>query len=186
MRLWIRDPLAAFAAEDCSGGLVVSDGRIEALLPGGEIPDGSIDRVFVADQHVVLPGLINTHHHFFQTLTRAHPAAIDKTLFPWLEALYPIWSRLDPDSFRLSVRLALVELLLSGCTTTADHHYLYPAGLEEAVDIENKAVRPVSGHSRSLVDDEVDQADIGRVHRDTVVGASPSIPATDGPADNGQ
>jgi 8-oxoguanine deaminase len=85
---------------------------------------------------VVLPGLVNTHHHFFQTLSRAHPSAINKELFPWLEALFPVWERLDPEMFRLAVRLALVELLVSGCTTAADHHYLFPRGLEEAVDIE--------------------------------------------------
>jgi 8-oxoguanine deaminase len=83
----------------------------------------------------VLPGLINTHHHFYQTLTRAHPAAIDRELFPWLTALYPLWARLTPDDLRLAVRVALTELLLSGCTTAADHHYLYPKGLENAVDI---------------------------------------------------
>ena len=91
MRLWIKDPLAVFAALDCSGGLVVSDGWIESLVPGGRSPDGPFDEVFDAGSHVVLPGLINTHHHFYQTLTRAHPDAIDKELFPWLTALYPIW-----------------------------------------------------------------------------------------------
>ncbi len=83
----------------------------------------------------MLPGLVNAHHHFYQTLTRAHPEAINKKLFPWLTALYPIWSRLKPRHLRLAVRMALTELLLSGCTTAADHHYLYPAGLEDAVDI---------------------------------------------------
>src|SRR6201999_4208430 len=84
---------------------------------------------------------INTHHHFYQTLTRAHPAAIDQELFPWLKALYPLWARLTPDDLRLAVRVALTELLLSGCTTAADHHYLYPKGLENAVDIEAAAAR---------------------------------------------
>ena len=92
-------------------------------------------------RHVVLPGLVNTHHHFFQTLTRAHPAAINQELFPWLKSLYPIWARLKPDDLRLAARLALVELLLSGCTTAADHHYLYPPGLEDAVDIEVEEAR---------------------------------------------
>ncbi len=91
--------------------------------------------------HVVLPGLVNTHHHFYQTLTRAHPAAINKALFPWLVALYPIWARLKPNHLRLASRLALTELMLSGCTTAADHHYLYPDGLENAVDIEVEEAR---------------------------------------------
>lgn len=133
-RLWIRNPLAILAAE-AGGGLVAQGGKIVELVAQGGAP-APVDAVFDALRHVVLPGLVNTHHHFYQTLTRAHPAAIDKELFGWLQALYPIWSRLDPDSFRVAVRLALVELLLSGCTTAADHHYLFPAGLEGAIDIE--------------------------------------------------
>ena len=75
-----------------------------------------------------MPGLINTHHHFYQTLTRAVPAALDRELFPWLEALYPIWARLTPEALDLGMTLAMTELLLSGCTTTTDHHYVFPAG----------------------------------------------------------
>ena len=92
--------------------------------------------VYDAGAHVVLPGLINTHHHFYQTLTRALPAAMDRELFPWLQALYPVWARLTPESLHLGVTVAMSELLLSGCTTTTDHHYVFPGGLEDAVDIE--------------------------------------------------
>lgn len=134
-RLWLKTPLAILA-EGADGGIVVEDGRIVELVPSGGEPQVAADEVFDASRHVVLPGLVNTHHHFYQTLTRAHPQAIDKELFPWLQSLYPIWARLDPDSFRLSVRLALTELLMSGCTTAADHHYLFPKGLEDAIDIE--------------------------------------------------
>jgi 8-oxoguanine deaminase len=134
MRTWIKDPLAILC-EGAARGLVVEGTRIAALVDRGETPE-PIDAVFDAARHVVLPGLVNTHHHFFQTLTRAHPSAINKPLFPWLTALYPIWSRLKPADLRLAARLALTELLMSGCTTAADHHYLYPAGLENAVDIE--------------------------------------------------
>ncbi|NDV87307.1 8-oxoguanine deaminase [Aurantimonas aggregata] len=134
-RLFLKDPLAILA-DGAEGGIVVEDGRIAELVPAGAAPAQPVDAVFDASRHVVLPGLVNTHHHFYQTLTRAHPAAIDKELFPWLTSLYPIWARLDPDSFRLSVRLALTELLMSGCTTAADHHYLFPKGLENAIDIE--------------------------------------------------
>ena len=137
MRIWIKDPLAIFA-QGAARGLVVEGARIEALVGVGETPE-RIDLVFDASRHVVLPGLINTHHHFFQTLTRAHPAAINKALFPWLMSLYPIWARLKPKHLRLSARLALAELLMSGCTTAADHHYLFPGGLEDAVDIEVEA-----------------------------------------------
>ena len=135
MRLHLKNPLAILA-DNAAGGLVIEQGRIVEMLASGQSPSKPVDQTFDASRHVVLPGLINTHHHFYQTLTRAHPSAINKELFPWLKALYPIWARLDPETFRLSVRLALVELLLSGCTTAADHHYLFPAGLDEAIDIE--------------------------------------------------
>jgi 8-oxoguanine deaminase len=90
---------------------------------------------------VVIPGLINTHHHFYQTLTRAVPAALDRELFPWLTALYPVWARLTPESLELAVTVAMAELMMSGCTTTTDHHYVFPAGLEDAVDIEVAAAK---------------------------------------------
>jgi 8-oxoguanine deaminase len=136
MRLWIKDPLAVLA-DGAERGLVVEDGRIVELIGRGKQISQPADHIFDATRHVVIPGLINTHHHFFQTLTRAHPAAINKELFPWLRALYPIWARnVTPEAFRLAARLALTELLLSGCTAASDHHYLYPAGLDAAMDIE--------------------------------------------------
>jgi len=136
MRQWIRNPLAILA-EDAGGGIVVEDGKITALVASGKTPEGKIDETFDASRHVVIPGLINTHHHFFQTLTRAHPAAINKELFPWLKSLYPIWAKnVKPDAFRQATRLALTELLLSGCTCASDHHYLFPVGLESAMDIQ--------------------------------------------------
>ncbi len=140
MRTWIKDPLAILA-EAAARGIVVEDGRIVETLARGAEPRAPVDAVFDASRHVVLPGLVNAHHHFYQTLTRAHPAAINRELFGWLTALYPIWARLTPRELRLAARLALVELLLSGCTTAADHHYLYPAGLEHAVDIEVEEAR---------------------------------------------
>ena len=102
-------------------------------------PDAE-DFLSVGD-HVVLPGLINTHHHFYQTLTRAVPAALDRELFPWLTALYPIWARLTPQALDLGMTLAMAELLLSGCTTTTDHHYVFPRGLEDSIDIEVAAAK---------------------------------------------
>ena len=140
MRTWIKDPLAILA-EDSSRGIVVEGTRIVERVAAGREPLAPVDAVFDASRHVVLPGLVNTHHHFYQTLTRAHPQAINKELFPWLTALYPIWARLKPEHLRVAVRLALTELMLSGCTTAADHHYLYPPGLEYAVDIEVEAAR---------------------------------------------
>jgi 8-oxoguanine deaminase len=135
MRLWIRDPLACLA-EGAERGIIVEDGRIAELVGRGGEPGTPADAVFEAGEHVVLPGLINTHHHMFQTLTRAHPKAINKELFPWLQALYPVWARLTPEGIRLGTRLALTELLMSGCTTATDHHYLIPAGCEDAIDIQ--------------------------------------------------
>ena len=134
--VWLRDPLAILA--DAPGGVVVRDGRIVQLLGPGEVP-AEPHLVFDASRHVVLPGLINTHHHFYQTLTRALPAALDRTLFPWLEALYPVWARLTPEALDAAATVALAELLLSGCTTTTDHHYVFPAGLEDAIAIEADA-----------------------------------------------
>jgi 8-oxoguanine deaminase len=132
---WIRDPLAILA-DGAERGVVVRQGKIVELVPAGGTPATAGAAVFDASGHVVLPGLINTHHHFYQTLTRALPAAMDRELFPWLQALYPVWARLTPESLELSVTVAMSELLLSGCTTTTDHHYVFPAGLEDAVDIE--------------------------------------------------
>src|ERR1700745_116096 len=103
MRLWVKDPLAIFA-EGAGRGLVVEDGRIVELVAAGRKPAGPVDQTFEAGRHVVLPGLVNTHHHFYQTLTRAHPQAINKPLFPWLMTLYPIWSRLKPNHLRLAAR----------------------------------------------------------------------------------
>ena len=133
--LWIRDPLAILA-ERAERGVVVRQGKILELVAAGGTPATAGAAVFDASNHVVLPGLINTHHHFYQTLTRALPAAMDRELFPWLQALYPVWARLTAESLELGVTVAMSELLLSGCTTTTDHHYVFPAGLEDAVDIE--------------------------------------------------
>jgi 8-oxoguanine deaminase len=132
--IWIKDPLAILA-DGAERGVVVRNGRIVELVGSGRQPSTAAN-VFEAGAHVVLPGLINTHHHFYQTLTRALPAALNRELFPWLQALYPIWARLTPERLELGVTVAMSELLLSGCTTTTDHHYLFPSGLEDAIDIE--------------------------------------------------
>ena len=86
------------------------------------------DEVLDLKGHVVLPGLVNTHHHFYQTLTRAVPAAQDANLFNWLKTLYPIWARIQPEDIFISTSTALTELALSGCTTASDHLYLFPNG----------------------------------------------------------
>lgn len=85
-------------------------------------------RVFSAKGKIVTPGLVNTHHHLYQTLTRAVPGAQDALLFGWLQRLYPIWSRFGPEEIYVSAQVGLAELALSGCTLTSDHLYLYPGG----------------------------------------------------------
>ena len=141
MRTWIRNPLAILADGNAAGGLVVEDGVIAELVPAGASPSAPCDETLDASAHVVLPGLVNTHHHFYQTLTRAYGPALDKELFDWLKTLYPVWAGLNAEALDVATRLALAELLLSGCTTAADHHYVFPAGLEEAVDIQASAAK---------------------------------------------
>ena len=138
--LWLKDPLAILA-DRAERGIVVQGSRIVELVPAGSDPTTSGAQIWNAGEHVILPGLINTHHHFYQTLTRAVPAALDRELFPWLQALYPIWARLTPEALDYSMTLAMAELLMSGCTTTTDHHYVFPAGLEEAIDVEVAAAK---------------------------------------------
>jgi cytosine/adenosine deaminase-related metal-dependent hydrolase len=98
------------------------------LTPGGEVVDAS--------GCVVTPGLVNTHHHLYQTLTRVVPAAQDALLFGWLQTLYPIWARMTPEDMRVSAKVGLAELALSGCTLSSDHLYLYPGGvrLEDTIE----------------------------------------------------
>jgi 8-oxoguanine deaminase len=113
--------------EIADGGLFARDGIIEVVGPGSELP-ATADEVIDARHHVALPGLVNTHHHMYQTLTRALPGAQDSELFGWLQALYPVWSRITPEMLHVSTQTAMAELLLSGCTTTSDHLYLFPPG----------------------------------------------------------
>ncbi|MFQ5968324.1 MAG: 8-oxoguanine deaminase [Acidimicrobiia bacterium] len=111
--------------EIAGGGLYAEDGWITAIGRTDELP-ADADEVLDVRDHLVLPGLINTHHHLYQTLTRAVPAAQDVSLFPWLRALYPIWARLTPEAVRVATKLGLIELARSGCTTAFDHQYLFP------------------------------------------------------------
>ncbi len=100
---------------------------IEAIGPAGALPT-TADEVIDARNHLVTPGLINTHHHMYQSLTRAIPAVQNAELFGWLRGLYPIWAGLTPEMVRVSTQVAMAELLMSGCTTSSDHLYIYPNG----------------------------------------------------------
>jgi cytosine/adenosine deaminase-related metal-dependent hydrolase len=110
----------------CRGGF------IERILAPGENLEpwlAQADDIIDARHHVVIPGLVNTHHHMVQSLTRAVPAVQNAELFSWLRGLYPIWSGLTPEMVRVSHQVAMAELLMSGCTTSSDHHYIYPNGI---------------------------------------------------------
>lgn len=108
------------------GALFIRDHVIEQVGTTEALPDSADEVLDLSDRYVVLPGLVNTHHHFFQTLTRAVPAAQNHELFQWLQSLYPLWSNITADILRISAQMAAAELMLSGCTTASDHSYLFP------------------------------------------------------------
>ncbi len=137
--LWIANPTTAWtgaAGCEAGNGIVVAGNRIIECVPRGQKPAQPVTHTFDASGLVLLPGLINCHHHFYQTLTRALPAAQNRELFDWLRALYPVWAGMDAQCITLSTQLALAELLLSGCTTAVDHHYLFADGFEHAIDLQ--------------------------------------------------
>jgi len=108
-------------------GIYVNENVIQHIGPLEQLPQQA-DQIINARNMIILPGLINTHHHFYQTLTRNLPAAQDVNLFQWLRTLYPIWAGLTPEAIAVSTKIALAELMLSGCTTSSDHTYLWPNG----------------------------------------------------------
>jgi len=119
-----------------NASVLLKDGRIERIIPEGENTDAQlrallehVDEVIDARRHVVVPGLINTHHHMVQSLTRAVPKVQNAELFSWLQGLYPIWAGLTPEMVLVSNQVAMAELLLSGCTCSSDHLYIYPNGV---------------------------------------------------------
>ncbi|WP_119072547.1 8-oxoguanine deaminase [Aggregatilinea lenta] len=125
------------------GGLFIRDNVIEAVGPTGELPD-TAEEVLDLSGHVVIPGLVNTHHHFVQTLTRAVPSVQNRELFDWLVGLYPIWAGLTPEAITVSAQVAAAELMLSGCTTASDHLYIYPNGAaldDEIVGVQKTGLR---------------------------------------------
>ena len=124
-------------AEISDGAVVIEDQQIVWVGAASDLPveyqesptaDSSSTTVIDARGKIVLPGFVNTHHHFFQTLTRVVPAAQNGVLFDWLRALYPTWACIIPEDVHVSTQVALTELLLSGCTTSSDHHYLWHNG----------------------------------------------------------
>ena len=123
-------------AEYEGGWILVGDGVVKDIGAGSK-PEA--DNVQDLNGAVVTPGLVNTHHHLWQTLTRAR--AQDENLFGWLKALYPIWSAIDAEAEYAAARVGLAELALSGCTTVFDHHYLFPPGVTGLLEAEIRAAR---------------------------------------------
>ena len=131
------DPSKGRELKDAS--LFVRDNVIEWIGPSAELPRAlreSAGEIIDARGHLVTPGLVNTHHHMYQSLTRAIPGVQDTELFSWLRGLYPIWAGLTPEMVRVSTQVAMAELLMSGCTTSSDHLYIYPNGvrLEDSIE----------------------------------------------------
>jgi cytosine/adenosine deaminase-related metal-dependent hydrolase len=112
-----------------NGCIFIKGNEIVSVGKAGDVPQ-TADRVIDLKGHVVIPGLINTHHHMYQSLTRAVPDAQDGELFKWLTTLYPMWERLTPEMMKVATKTAMAELMLSGCTTSSDHQYIYPNGIK--------------------------------------------------------
>ncbi len=125
-----------------NGYVCIEDGFISGI-GSGEASHFAPDEVIDATDRIVLPGLINTHHHLYQTLTRAYPPALDSELFDWLVSLYPVWAKIDEESVHLSALVGMAELMLSGCSTTADHLYLFPWGQSRLIDAEIEAAKRI-------------------------------------------
>lgn len=121
------------------GALLVRDNVIERVGTTAELASVVADRVFDLDGHIVTPGLVNTHHHMYQNLTRV--MVQDDELFTWLTTLYPIWARLDDEAIYVSARVAMAELMQSGCTTSSDHLYILPNNA--TLDAEIRAAQQV-------------------------------------------
>ena len=121
------------------GDILVDGNRIVEVGSSLNI-DSRVDEVVDLSNHVVLPGLVNTHHHMYQSLTRVVPAAQNAELFDWLKTLYPIWARITPEMIQVSTLVAMAELIMSGCTTSSDHLYMFPNGcrLEHSIEAANE------------------------------------------------
>lgn len=125
LALTMDDGPGPCGSEVAACDVLVRDGVIAAVGPGIEAPGAE---VVEAAGCLLTPGLVNTHHHLYQTLTRAVPGAQDALLFGWLRTLYPIWARFGPEEVFVSAQVGLAELALSGCSLSSDHLYLYPNG----------------------------------------------------------
>ena len=130
------DPAKSSELSDTS--VFIRDNFIAVIGPAADLPQDA-DEVIDARGHLVMPGMVNTHHHMYQSLTRAIPTTQNAELFGWLRGLYPIWAGLTPEMIRTSTQVAMAELLMSGCTTSSDHLYIYPNGVRLDDSIEAAA-----------------------------------------------
>jgi cytosine/adenosine deaminase-related metal-dependent hydrolase len=154
-----------------NGALFVRDGVIEAVGTLDEMLAQTADEVIDLSNHVVMPGLVNTHHHMYQSLTRA--LAQDSELFGWLKTLYPIWSRLTSEAVYVSAKLAMAELMLSGCTTSSDHLYIYPNDV--TLDDEIRAAQEIGIRFHAARGSMSVGESKGGLPPDSVVEAEPAI-----------
>jgi 8-oxoguanine deaminase len=144
--VWLKHPAGIYTAnalnsEEVSNGIVVADKKIVELVGKGKQPTVAVEQVIDCRAYAITPGLINTHHHFYQTLTRCVPEALNKPLFPWLKSLYQVWKNLDAEMLGAATTLASLELMMSGATTVCDHHYVFPNGLENGIDVQVAALQ---------------------------------------------
>jgi 8-oxoguanine deaminase len=140
--LWLKSPEAVFTANqsNAGNGVLIQGSQVIELVRSGETPKLHFDAIENCAGKVIMPGMINTHHHFYQTLTRCLPGALNKPLFPWLTFLYTVWKNLDEEMLYSATKLAGLELMKSGCTTIGDHHYVFPKRLRHAIDVQVQAI----------------------------------------------
>ncbi len=148
MKILIRNShtiaLLDLSKREIRGGWIsVTDGVIDGVGEPGQEPEGPFEEILDASGMAVLPGFVNTHHHLFQTLTRALPGATDAELFDWLTTLYPIWEKINRDGVKSAALTGMAELLLSGCTTTSDHHYLFSRNCADPIDATIEAAKEI-------------------------------------------
>jgi len=135
--------LALPGAEWVGDGFVLAEDHVITQVGTGKPPQIQADTVIDASDMLVIPGMINTHHHLYQTLTRAVPDVLDSGLFDWLVKLYPRWAGLDDEAIALSTQLGMAEMMLCGCTTTTDHHYVFPQRALQGIDVQIEAAREI-------------------------------------------
>jgi cytosine/adenosine deaminase-related metal-dependent hydrolase len=162
------------AREELSGvAMLISDGVIDRIGPTADLPATADEVLDLRGRHLVMPGLINTHHHFYQNLTRAMPAAQNADLFGWLKALYPVWARMTAAGVYASAQLCAAELMLSGCTTASDHLYIFPN--DATLDDEIRAVQQMGLRFHASRGSMSVGQSLGGLPPDSVVEQEPAI-----------